>query len=132
MLHIPRQFPEHSSCRPQGFCVLSVHCAIVYNLHGLVLQPSIRSSWRNWHLVLISAMHAQSSNGDEPFAKVKSLISEMISRPKDVASADAIHKAYCDKELSSGPCSLRCSSSSRPHTVAACCTRSSCSSKWVR
>ena len=26
------------------------------------------------------AMHAESSNGDDPFAKVKSLISEMISR----------------------------------------------------
>ena len=27
-----------------------------------------------------SAMHAESSNGDDPFAKVKSLISEMILR----------------------------------------------------
>ena len=34
------------------------------------------------------------------FAKVKGLISEMISRLEDKASADATHKAYCDKELS--------------------------------
>jgi len=47
-----------------------------------------------------SAMHAESSNGDDPFAKVKGLISEMISRLEDKASADATHKAYCDKELS--------------------------------
>merc|ERR1712136_738546 len=47
-----------------------------------------------------SAMHAESSNGDDPFAKVKGLISEMISRLEEKASADATHKAYCDKELS--------------------------------
>ena len=45
-------------------------------------------------------MHAESSNGDDPFAKVKGLISEMISRLEDKASADATHNAYCDKELS--------------------------------
>ena len=45
-------------------------------------------------------MHAESSNGDDPFAKVKGLISEMISRLEDKASADATHKAHCDKELS--------------------------------
>ena len=47
-----------------------------------------------------SAMLAESLNGDDPFAKVKGLISEMISRLEDKASADATHKAYCDKELS--------------------------------
>ena len=44
-------------------------------------------------------MHAESSNGDDPFAKVKSLISEMISRLENMASADATHKAYCDKSF---------------------------------
>ena len=47
-----------------------------------------------------SAMRAESSNGEDPFAKVKGLISEMISRLEDKASPDATHKAYCDKELS--------------------------------
>ena len=45
-------------------------------------------------------MHAESANGDDPFAKVKGLISEMISRLEDKASPDATHKAYCDEELS--------------------------------
>ena len=45
-------------------------------------------------------MRAESSNGDDPFAKVKGLTSEMISRLEDKASPDATHKAYCDKELS--------------------------------
>ena len=52
-MNAPRQFPEHSSCLPPSFGVVSVHFAFLYNLHGLVVQPSIRSSWRNWHLVLI-------------------------------------------------------------------------------
>jgi len=47
-----------------------------------------------------SAMHAETSNGDDPFAKVKGLISDMIARLEEKASADATHKAYCDKELS--------------------------------
>ena len=44
-----------------------------------------------------SAMHAESSNGDHPFAKVKSLVSEMIARLEEEASAVA-HKAYCDRD----------------------------------
>ena len=43
-------------------------------------------------------MHAESSNGDDPFEKVKSLISEMIARLEEEASADATHKAYCDRD----------------------------------
>ena len=45
-----------------------------------------------------SAMHAESSNGDDPFAKVKSLISEMIARLEEEASAGATHKAYGDRD----------------------------------
>jgi predicted nucleic acid-binding Zn-ribbon protein len=48
---------------------------------------------------LTSAMHAQTTNGEDPFAKVKGLIVDMIARLEEKASADASHKAYCDKEL---------------------------------
>jgi len=47
-----------------------------------------------------SAMHASSSTGEDPFAKVKGLISGMIEKLESEAGADASHKAFCDEELS--------------------------------
>merc|ERR1740123_1805034 len=38
-------------------------------------------------------------SGDDPFGKIKSLISDMIARLENEADADASHKAYCDKEI---------------------------------
>ena len=46
-----------------------------------------------------SAMHAETSNGDDPFAKVKGLISDMIKRLEEKASADADHKAFETKHI---------------------------------
>merc|ERR1719240_1358923 len=37
--------------------------------------------------------------GQDPFGKLKSLISDMISRLEQEADADATQKAYCDKEM---------------------------------
>jgi chromosome segregation ATPase len=44
-------------------------------------------------------MRYGTSSGD-PFAKVKTLITDMISKLESEASADATEKAYCDEELS--------------------------------
>ena len=45
------------------------------------------------------AIHAGTSNGDDPFAKVKGLISDMIKRLEEKASADATHKAFEAKHI---------------------------------
>merc|ERR1719254_471373 len=44
-------------------------------------------------------MKSSAKNGDDPFAKVKGLISDMIARLESEGEADAAHKAYCDKEI---------------------------------
>merc|ERR1719203_1871372 len=45
------------------------------------------------------AIKSSTKNGQDPFAKIKGLISDMIARLESEADADASHKAYCDKEL---------------------------------
>jgi len=49
---------------------------------------------------MASAMRVSQDAGEDPFAKVKGLITDMIGKLEDQAGADASHKAYCDKELS--------------------------------
>merc|ERR1712232_1028278 len=46
---------------------------------------------------MAAAMHSDRA-GEDPFAKVKGLISDMIARLEEAAGADATQKAYCDKE----------------------------------
>uniref|UniRef100_A0A7S2GK40 Uncharacterized protein n=1 Tax=Alexandrium andersonii TaxID=327968 RepID=A0A7S2GK40_9DINO len=48
---------------------------------------------------MASAMRYSTAQGDDPFAKVKGLIKDMIETLLKDADADATHKAYCDKEL---------------------------------
>ena len=46
-----------------------------------------------------SAMHAETSDGDDPFAKVKGLISDMIKSLEEKAPADATYKAFEAKHI---------------------------------
>merc|ERR1719324_2360513 len=46
-----------------------------------------------------SAMRLGAAAGDDPFAKVKGLITDMIATLESDAEADASQKAYCDKEM---------------------------------
>merc|ERR1719311_1604604 len=47
-----------------------------------------------------SAMRLGAAAGDDPFAKVKGLITDMIATLEQEAEEDATQKAYCDKEMS--------------------------------
>jgi len=49
---------------------------------------------------LSSAMRIGEAAGEDPFAKVKGLITDMISTLESEAEEDASQKAYCDKEMS--------------------------------
>merc|ERR1719343_1478733 len=49
---------------------------------------------------MASVVRFSNEAGDDPFAKVKGLISHMIAKLEKEADADATHKAYCDKEMS--------------------------------
>merc|ERR1719203_154572 len=47
-----------------------------------------------------SAMRFSAQAGDDPFAKVKGLINDMIAKLEKAAEEDATQKAWCDKEMS--------------------------------
>jgi hypothetical protein len=49
--------------------------------------------------LLAQRVEAASMMGEDPFAKIKGLISEMIEKLEADAAKEASHKAYCDKEL---------------------------------
>jgi len=46
-----------------------------------------------------SAIRLSATNGADPFAKVKGLITDMLATLEESAAADATKKAYCDKEM---------------------------------
>lgn len=48
---------------------------------------------------LASKLDSAIRSEDDPFAKVKGLVGDMLAKLMKAAEADATHKAYCDKEM---------------------------------
>jgi len=48
---------------------------------------------------MASTVAMSSKVGENPFVKIKAMISDMVSKLEEEAAADATHKAFCDKEL---------------------------------
>jgi len=75
------------------------HFEAVRFVQGLA-QKQNSKSLAQLAMRMASAIRAGQVSGDDPFAKVKGLISDMIAKLEDEAAGDADHKAFCDKELS--------------------------------
>merc|ERR1719213_622034 len=64
-----------------------------------MLQQLAEKDNNNAIFLLADRVEAASMMGEDPFAKIKGLISEMIEKLEADAAKEASHKAFCDNEL---------------------------------
>merc|ERR1719240_379094 len=64
-----------------------------------MLQQLAEKDGSNTLSLLAQRVEAASMMGEDPFAKIKGLISEMIEKLEADAAKEAGHKAFCDKEM---------------------------------
>ena len=82
----------HTTSDLKGFEVVSMVRKLAKKEHSAALaQLASRIS---------AIMKFGAGAGEDPFAKVKGLITELINRLQAEASSEATHKSYCDEEMS--------------------------------
>jgi len=97
---------EGASLSQVSFVQVSSRLSSSMDLKSLEVVRLVRDlghKERSSDLVQLAAKMAsamRNAGGADPFAKVRSLISDMITKLEGAAEADATKKAYCDKELS--------------------------------
>merc|ERR1719217_1186282 len=64
-----------------------------------MLQQLAEKDGSNAISLLADRVQAASMMGEDPFAKIKGLIQEMIEKLEADAAKEASHKAFCDKEM---------------------------------
>merc|ERR1719440_1038520 len=69
------------------------------NAHSGTRSKQVKSRIVTMLNQLAVKTEAASMMGEDPFAKIKGLISEMIEKLEADAAKEASHKAFCDKEL---------------------------------
>merc|ERR1719321_1218199 len=68
--------------------------------HVLDLLQSLAKNNDKQLSLLAQRIQSAAMLGEDPFAKIKGLISEMIEKLEAEAAKEAAHKAFCDKEMS--------------------------------
>jgi len=102
-----------SGAEAQTYSLLQIDSSVISNLHtgadlrNFEVVASIKRLAEQQHSSelmqlaskIAATMRYNAATGDDPFAKVKGLISEMIDRLVKEAQAEAGHKEYCDDEM---------------------------------
>merc|ERR1719305_860750 len=91
---------EYSFIQIESTTKVGAHQEQVKSRIVTMLQQLAEKDNSNAISLLADRIQAASMMGEDPFAKIKGLISEMIEKLEADAAKEAGHKAFCDKEMS--------------------------------
>merc|ERR1712113_73377 len=91
----------------QTYSLLQVNMRTRADLAGAEVVTVVKRVAREQHSAALAQLASRvaailrygSSAGDDPFVKVRGLVSDMISKLEAEAQAEATEKAYCDEQM---------------------------------